>query len=154
MAFLEEIRQKALPEGPRAAVDNALDIINDLPTLHAARDRLTLMGKDKKIEIFIRARIMSMVGALNIFLDSETTYTWRQASLVSSKVQGHGETHAQRIQEWILAHVRDGNLPLHRLGQTQWSPLEDEDITPSGKNLAESSHQHVLCCQYRRYSET
>jgi hypothetical protein len=76
------------------------------------------MGKDKNIDILFRARVVSMVDTLNIFLDPEMTCTWRQASLISSKVQGHGITHARCIREWILKYVLHDQLPLHHLGQT------------------------------------
>jgi hypothetical protein len=128
MAFLEELRGAIPPEGPHATVDNALDIISDHSALCMARDWLTLMGKDKKIAILFCAHVLSMVGTLNLFLDPKRTYTWRGASLVSSKVQGHGITHARRIREWILAYMLHDKLPLHRLGQTRWTALEDEDI--------------------------
>jgi hypothetical protein len=99
MVFLEELRDVISPEGPHATVDNALDIISDHSALCMAQDQLTLMGKDKKINVLFHACIVSMVGMLNLFLDPKRTYTWRGASLVSSKVQGHGIAHTQHIRE-------------------------------------------------------
>jgi hypothetical protein len=75
MAFLEELQDAIPPEGPRATVDNALDIISDHSALCMARDRLTLMEKDKKIDVLFCAHIVLMVGALNLFLDPKRTYT-------------------------------------------------------------------------------
>ena len=86
------------------------------------------MGKDKKVDVLFQTRVISMVGTLNLFLDLELTLTWRQASLVSSKAQGHGMNHAQRIREWILKYILHNELPLHRLGQLRWTTLEDEDL--------------------------
>jgi hypothetical protein len=71
---------------------------------------------------------MSMVGTLNLFLDPKLNYTWRTASLVSSKAQGHGTNRARHIRGWILKFLRQNELPLHRLGQTRWTALEDEDV--------------------------
>lgn len=39
-----------------------------------------------------------MVGAINLYLDSEVSFTWRQASLLVSKMQGHGPAHARNIR--------------------------------------------------------
>jgi len=93
MALLEELWHEVLPEAPHAAVDNVLDVLGDHPRLCIAQDQLVLIGKDKKIDILFQACIVLMVGTLNLFLDPELTLTWRQASLVSSKAQGHGMNH-------------------------------------------------------------
>jgi hypothetical protein len=128
MALLDELRCAIPPEPPCSAVDNVLDILNNQTMLCGVQNWLAGMGKDKNIDILFQACIVSMVGTLNLFLDPEITCTWRQASLVSSKVQGHGITHAQYIWEWILKYVLHNELPLHRLGQTRWNTLEDEDV--------------------------
>ena len=104
-ALFEELRHGLALEildAPRTALDNALDLLCDHKMLCSASERLAAMSKDKKIEILFRARIVSMVGTLNLFLDPELDYTWRKASLVASKARGHGITHARRIREWIL----------------------------------------------------
>jgi len=96
------------------------------------------VSKDKKIDILFHVRIVSMVGVLNLFLNLELKYNWRKASLISSKAQGKGINHARRIRKWILKYLWDDELPLHRLGQARWTPLEDEDITQDIKlKLAE-----------------
>jgi hypothetical protein len=97
MALLDELRCAIPPEPPCSAVDNVLDILNNQTMLCGVQNWLAGMGKDKNIDILFQACIVSMVGTLNLFLDPEITCTWRQASLVSSKVQGHGITHAQYI---------------------------------------------------------
>ena len=95
MALLEDLQRDAIPlEAPCTVVDNRLDILKDRPRLCVAQDQLALMGKDKNINVLFQARIILMAGALNLFLDLELTLTWRQASLVSSKAQGHGTSHA------------------------------------------------------------
>ena len=70
-----------------------------------------------------------MVGTLNLFLDPELKYTWKNASLVTSKAQGHGVKHARHIREWALNYIQCGELPLHCLGRTKWTVFENEDIT-------------------------
>src|ERR1700723_4127610 len=70
-----------------------------------------------------------MAGTLNLYLDSAMSYSWRQASLIASKSQGHGIYHARTIRQWIYRFINHGKLPLHRYKGTHSSILEDEDIT-------------------------
>jgi len=128
MALLEELRHEILLEAPHAAVDNVMDVLRDHPVLCTAQDQLALMGKDKKVDVLFWTCVISMVGVLNLFLDPEITLTWRQALLVSSKAQGHGINHARCIREWILRYILHDELPLHHLGHTWWTALEDEDV--------------------------
>jgi hypothetical protein len=70
-----------------------------------------------------------MAGTLNIYLDPDLGHTWRNASLLVAKTQGHGEMHACNIQRWILSFLRDDKLPHHKLKQPRWSVLYDEDVS-------------------------
>ena len=104
-AFFEELRHGLsleILDAPRTALDNALDLLCDHRMLYDASEKLAAMSKDKKIEILFRMRVVSMVGMLNLFLDPELNYSWRKASLVTSKAQGSGINHTRRIREWIL----------------------------------------------------
>ena len=105
-----------------------MDILGDHSRLLAARDQLAVISKDKTVDVLFRTRIVLMVGTLSLFLDKELGYTWRRASLVSSKAQRQGVNHARRIREWILTYLRHHELPFHRLGQGRWTALEDEDV--------------------------
>jgi len=87
------------------------------------------MSKDKKIDILFHMCLVLMVGTLSLFLDPELKYTWREASLISSKAQGQGVNHTQCIHEWILGYLQYNELPFHHLGQARWTALEGEDIT-------------------------
>lgn len=69
-----------------------------------------------------------MVGTLNLYLDPELSYMWREASLVVSKSQGHGINHARNLCTWIHQFLSQGKLPFHRYGQLWMSILEDEDF--------------------------
>ena len=69
-----------------------------------------------------------MAGTLNLYLDPKMSYTWHQASLVVSKSQGHGVSHAQNIRTWIYRFLSLGKLPLHQYGRFQSCILEDEDF--------------------------
>ena len=68
-----------------------------------------------------------MAGTLNLYLDPEMSYTWRQVSLVFSKSQGHGVTHIRNIRPGSIDFSAWAN-PLHRYGHFQSCILEDEDF--------------------------
>ncbi|KAJ7242820.1 hypothetical protein B0H12DRAFT_1023434 [Mycena haematopus] len=70
-----------------------------------------------------------MLGSLNLYLDTELSYTWRQASLVVSRSQGHGIHHARNIRTWLHAFLSKGTLPFHRLGAFRATVLDDEDFS-------------------------
>jgi hypothetical protein len=103
--------------------------IKDLLKLRRARAKLHVKSKDKWLDVFIRARITAMLRTLNLYLDPEASYTWRQASLVAAKVQGHSVHHAQNIRTWIHAFLNHGKLPLHCYGHFRPTILDDEDFT-------------------------
>ena len=127
---LEILKQQRdlLNSGAPSSEDNTLDLIRNIDQLRAARATLDLRSKDQSLDLFLRARVMAMTGTLNIFLDSDLVHTWRKASLLVAKTQGHGIMHARNIRQWILSFLRDGQLPHHRLTQARWSVLQDEDI--------------------------
>ncbi|KAL1669056.1 hypothetical protein GGF50DRAFT_44924 [Schizophyllum commune] len=68
-----------------------------------------------------------MVGALNLFLTDK--FTWRQASILVARTQGHSEKYARSIRTWLTNYLRDGSLPLHRHGRTRSHVLNDEDFS-------------------------
>ena len=69
-----------------------------------------------------------MIGVLNLFLDPKLRYTWREASIIVAKAQGHGPTRARSIRSWVLDFVQEGTLPSHSYGYTRKTVLEDEDV--------------------------
>jgi hypothetical protein len=70
-----------------------------------------------------------MLGTLNLYLDSELSYTWRQSSLIVLKSQGHGVSHARNIHTWLHAFLSRGVLPFHRLRAFHTTVLDDEDFS-------------------------
>jgi hypothetical protein len=118
-SLLEDLRKQRdlLNQSPPSSEDNTLDLIRSIDQLQEACTSLDLRSKDRSLDPFLRARIVAMIGALNLFLDSDLRHTWRQASLLVSKTQGHGVMHACNIQRWILSFLRDEQLPHHRLHQ-------------------------------------
>jgi hypothetical protein len=53
---------------------------------------------------------------------------WRKTSVLVSKAQRHGETHARHIRKWTLNFLQTRALPFHHLGQVQSTVLRDEDV--------------------------
>jgi hypothetical protein len=98
------------------------------PKLHAAWAELTVKVGDKGLDLVMRQRIQGMLGHLNLLLDMGLDLGWKEASVLVSKTQGHGDAHARRIREWTTNFLQNGALPLHRLGQARSTVLHDEDI--------------------------
>jgi hypothetical protein len=69
-----------------------------------------------------------MIGILNLFLDPGTSYTWREASTIVAKAQGHGPNRARSVRAWILDFVQEGTLPLHSYGYARPTVLEDDKV--------------------------
>ena len=94
---------------------------------------LSIKAKDKKLDVFIHARITGMVGTLNLYLDPQLAYTWRKASLIASKSQGHGVTHTRNLCTWIHQYLGSKRLPVHQYqhGKMHSSVLQDEDFSQS-----------------------
>ena len=74
-----------------------------------------------------------MVETLNLYMDDELSYTWRQASLIAAKSMGLGVTNgskqAHNICTWIHQFLAMKKLPTHKCGQYHPSILNDEDFT-------------------------
>ena len=126
--LLDDIkRNKSLPDTvPEDQTDALLNSLSfrDFPELRRARENLTVKSKDKLLDV----RITGMVGTLNLYLDPELSYSWREASLLISKAAGHGMNHARNLRRWILKYLNSGKFPLHRYGHFNSSILQDEDI--------------------------
>ena len=133
--LLRELRdgRKPVDNSPPTESDTVLNQINykDLLNLRCARAELSVKAKDKKLDVFFRARITGMVGTLNLYLDPQLSYTWREASLIASKSQGHGVNHARNLRTWIHQYLGSKRLPVHRYGKMRSSVLQDEDFSQS-----------------------
>ncbi|KAJ6599865.1 hypothetical protein DFH09DRAFT_1303227 [Mycena vulgaris] len=79
-----------------------------------------------------------MMGALNLYLDAELSYSWREASMIVSKSQGHSSYRARSIRSWIHAFLTSKKLPLHRYGQYHSSILSEKDFADSIKLYLQS----------------
>src|SRR5882672_11330182 len=124
--ILDDLEDKTDETGP----DQSLGKLDwhDFPSLNQARARLTIESKNSAIDVFFRARITGMVGTLNLYLDLDLSYTWREASLIVAKAAGHGVRHARNLHTWIHAYLKRAKLPVHRYGRFHSSILDDEDL--------------------------
>jgi hypothetical protein len=106
-ALLEDLRHRNVPadQSPPGPVDNALELLRNYAVLLQTQKKLSLQSQDKSLDIVFRAHILAMVGVLNLFLDPELPYTWREASMIVAKAQGHGSTCACSIRAWVLGFI-------------------------------------------------
>ncbi|KAF5310155.1 hypothetical protein D9619_010553 [Psilocybe cf. subviscida] len=131
--LLEQLRngQKPTDDTPPTESDQVLDQMNytNIPKLRRACAALTVKSKDKKLDVLFRTRITGMVGTLNLYLDSQLSYSWREASLIAAKAQGKGVTHARNLRTWIHRYLGTSKLPVHSYGRLKGSILDDEDFS-------------------------
>ncbi|TFY77605.1 hypothetical protein EWM64_g6409 [Hericium alpestre] len=100
----------------------------DKERLRRARNELTKLAKSKKLDVLFRSRINLMVGSLNLFLNADTSFSWREASAIVAKTAERKESTARSIRDWIHAYLKSGKLPLHQYGRFSSSILEEEDF--------------------------
>ena len=103
-------------------------LLFDRPRLRTACAMLAAKVGNKDLDLVTRRRIQGMMGLLNLYLNEGLNLSWRKTSVVVSKTQGYGDTHAQWIREWTLQFLQTNMLPFHRLGHGRWTVLHDEDI--------------------------
>ena len=60
----------------------------DFEGLHKACAKLTVLSKDKNLDVMFHACITATVGTINLYINSELSYTWHDASLIIVKSQG------------------------------------------------------------------
>ncbi|KAH9013430.1 hypothetical protein EDB84DRAFT_1640459 [Lactarius hengduanensis] len=102
----------------------ANDPDNSSPKLHA-QDYL----RDCAMDPILHGHIQAMAGTLNLFVDEDLGYTWRQASLIFAKSQNCGVSRARSIRQWVLIFLQSRDLPLHKYNWTRSTVLGDEDIS-------------------------
>ena len=93
--------------------DFLLQLLGDHFKLQEASTQLSKKAKDGNLDVIVQGRIAAMVGLLNIYTDRNLEYSWKGASEIVSKMQGHGTNHARCIRKWVLDFLKWGNLPLH-----------------------------------------
>jgi hypothetical protein len=135
-------------ESPPTSADSALDLLCNHAALLKALERLRLQSQDKTLDVIFWACISAMVGVLNLFLDLDLQYTWREASMIVTKAQGHGTMHVCSIWTWVLNSVQEGRLPFHLYGYTCQTVLEDKDVLQQiQEDLSEKSKASFINAQ-------
>ena len=117
-----------LDESPSGLLDDSLNLLHNCDMLSRAWESLQRKSQDKSLDVVFQARISATAGVLNIFLNPELPYTWRGASMIVAKAQGHESSHVHSIWAWVLDFVHEGTLPLHSFCYTHQTVLEDDDI--------------------------
>ncbi|KAJ7118174.1 hypothetical protein C8R44DRAFT_738128 [Mycena epipterygia] len=97
--------------------ERALNQLNyrNFPALQRAAARLELETKNKAHDLVFRSRILAMWGTLSLYLDPSVAYTWRKASMIVARSQGHGSHLAHRIWDWLHIYLARNELPLHKI---------------------------------------
>ena len=118
-----------MDHAPPVPVDSPLILLRDHVALSSAQEGLLLQSKNKSLGVVFQARVSAMVGLINLFLDPQLSYTWREASMIVAKAEGNGSRRARSIRTWTLDFVREGKLPLDSYGYSRETVLDDEDIS-------------------------
>ena len=112
-----------------SVLNNTMGLLRDRVVLCAPRDDLTRMVGDKKRDNNTCCRIRDMLSLLNLFLDNELGYTWREASVVVAKSQSHSVARARLVRHWVLRFLQTRDLPHSKQNGTRSAVLQDEDIS-------------------------
>jgi hypothetical protein len=106
-ALLEDLCHRNVPadQSPPGPVDNVLELLHNYAALSQTQKKLSLQSQDKSLDVVFQAHILAMVRVLNLFLDPELLYTWREASMIVAKAQGHGSTCTHSIRAWVLGFI-------------------------------------------------
>jgi hypothetical protein len=129
--LFEDLRRHVAMESTESTCllsDGTPAFLRDHPKLRAASAELTAKVGNKDLDLVTRRRIQGMQGLLNLYVDEGLNLGWRKTSVLVSKAQGHGKTHAQHIRKWTLNFLQTRALLFHRLGQVRSTVLRDEDI--------------------------
>ncbi|KAF7293622.1 hypothetical protein MIND_01141500 [Mycena indigotica] len=131
------------------AADRALNQLHhrDFPSLRRAAELLELTSKNKHHDVVFRTRLAAMLGTLNLFLNPGCNYTWRQASTVIARSQGHATHYARRIRDWLHYFLTHRKLPEHVIGVNDGdSLLDDEDFCAAIK-----LHLQLVCAKNKHF---
>src|SRR5258708_37305156 len=127
-----QVLMKSTEPSPTSS-DGTPAFLCDCPKLCAACAKLTAGVDNKGLDLITWWQMQGILGLLNLYLDKGLHLSWRKTSVLISKAQGHGNTHAQHICKWTVRFLQTEALPSHRLGQAQWTVLHDEDIASEMK---------------------
>lgn len=81
---------------------SAFELLQDRVELQAAQRELALMARQKLVDLVLHGCVAAMVGLLNLYLDKGLGYTWKKASAVAARAEGHGASCAWSTWQWVL----------------------------------------------------
>ncbi len=128
--YLEDLRHKFILEHQelQGISGSISQLLSDHSRIQEAATQLTKEAEKGDLDVIVRARVAAVVGLLNLFANKGLDFSWKKASEVVSKAQGHG-THCTRcIREWAIIYLRWRDLPLHQMDQKRGTILNDEDV--------------------------
>ena len=105
------------------------ELLQNHPKLQRVQGELSLKARGKGLDPVLCSRVVAMVGLLNLFLDGSLACTWKKASKVITKSEGHGTSYAQSIRQWVVNFVHTQELPSHQHGKNRVSVLNDKALT-------------------------
>ncbi len=99
LQMLKDLCRGNVPDdgSPQQSTDNAMDLLRNCVALRTALEELVGIARGKKTKDFVHSRIQAMTALLNLFLDEDMSITWRKASVITAKTQGHGKTCTQTL---------------------------------------------------------
>lgn len=98
----------------------------DFPSLERIKAALKLQTSNKKLDWTTCARIAMMVGTLNLYLNVDLSYTWREASALVAKAAGRHISYARQIRLWIYHYLHFNELPIPSYNTSGSSILDDD----------------------------
>jgi hypothetical protein len=78
------------------------DLLQDRARLQGAQEELAVKARLGGLDLVLRSRIVAMIGLLNLFLVEKLGYTWKKASEVIARSEGHGTSCMRSIQQWVV----------------------------------------------------
>ncbi|KAM6496659.1 hypothetical protein JOM56_007132 [Amanita muscaria] len=126
-----------------------LEAWRDFEKLKEARNRLTIITRNKKIGAVVQLHLIAMMGALNLFLSNMSVYTWRKATSLVAQAQGRGEHYARKLRTWILEYLHSDfkELPLAKGRALRCQTLLDEDISMGTRGIW-ALWMHIISTYY------
>jgi hypothetical protein len=116
----------ASPQWPMAS---APELLWDHVGLLAAQKEISCLAMQKLLDTILQGCVVGMVSMLKLYMDKSLRYTWKMASEIAAKSEGHGTTWARSIRSWVLHFVYTKDLPTHKLGGMKAMVLDDKDVT-------------------------
>jgi hypothetical protein len=111
---LRELLEEIEDPSPESAADRVLDQLNHthFPALRRAAAALNVKKQGQDFRCLLSSLYYGYGWCTQPFLDPELSYTWRKASMIVAKSQGHGSYRARtQLVACILDFEKITNAP-------------------------------------------